>query len=583
MAAKQGGPRFRAPTGASKPGRSLLFLLVLVVAGVAAMIGTNSTKPKLAIDLAGGTSVTLTATPLATSAGGKGGTITPAQLNEAVGIIRKRVNGFGVSEAQVTTLGSNNIVVSVPGNSSSTVAQQVGQTALLRFRQVIQEGPPMSQAGPGSGAPIQPRALSRSLLDDASPSPTPSAAASSSANPSASPSASPSATSSAKPSAGATPSATPAPGKSPQELASAQVPQSVRNDFVTRDCTKPDAAHIGDTAAADAYVVACDREGLAKYILGPSQVQGTDVSTASAALPSGASIGNWQINLSFNSHGTSAFAAVTKQLASQPSPLNQLAITLDGVVQSAPTVNEEIGTGQAQITGSFTQQQASDLANVLKYGALPLAFTLSTVDTVSATLGTDQLHGGLIAGGIGLLLVVLYCLFFYRGLGVPALAGLTIAAFMSYMAVSLLGNGIGYRLSIAGIAGLIVSIGLTADSFVVFFERLRDEIRDGRTPRAAVEYGWKRAWRTIRTANFVSLLASGVLYYFSIADVKGFAFTLGMATVIDVIVITSFTKPLVTLLMRRAYFAKGKRYSGVGPESLGVRRPTLRPATPKEA
>jgi preprotein translocase subunit SecD len=564
-----------------------LFLLVLVVSGVAAMIGTNATKPKLAIDLAGGTSVTLTATPLATDAGGKGGTITPAQLNEAVGIIRKRVNGFGVSEAQVTTLGSNNIVVSVPGNSSSTVAQQVGQTALLRFRQVIQEGPPMSQAGPGSGAPTQPRVLSRSLLDDAAPSPTPAPAATLAANPSASPSAnpsaSPSAATSAKPSAGATPSATPAPGKSPQELASAQVPQSVRNDFVTRDCTKPDAAHIGDTAPADAYVVACDREGLAKYVLGPSQVQGTDVGSAGAALPSGASIGNWQIDLNFNSHGTTAFASVTKALAGQPSPLNQLAITLDGLVQSAPTVNEEIASGQAQITGSFTQQQASDLANVLKYGALPLAFAQSLVQTVSATLGSDQLHGGLIAGGIGLLLVVIYCLFFYRGLGVPALAGLTIAAFMSYMAVSLLGNGIGYRLSIAGIAGLIVSIGLTADSFVVFFERLRDEIRDGRTPRAAVEYGWKRAWRTIRTANFVSLLASGVLYYFSIADVKGFAFTLGMATIIDVIVITSFTKPLVTLLMRRPYFAKGKKYSGVGPESLGVRRTPLRPATPKEA
>jgi len=361
----------------------------------------------------------------------------------------------------------------------------------------------------------------------------------------------------------------------------AAVPQAVRNQFLILNCLKNN--QVGDTALPTDYVVACDRDNTQKYILGPSVVEGTDVSSASATLPNGASVGAWQIDLNFNGHGTSAFAAITKKLAANPSPLNQLAITLDGVVQSAPSVSEEIASGQAQITGSFTQQEASDLANVLKYGALPLAFTQSNVQTVSATLGSDQLHGGLIAGGIGLALVIIYCLFFYRGLGIPALVGLTLAAFLSYMAVSLLGDSIGYRLSIAGVAGLIVSIGLTADSFVVFFERLRDEIRDGRTPRAAVEYGWKRAWRTIRTANFVSLLASGVLYYFSVADVKGFAFTLGMATIIDVVVITLFTKPLVTLVMRRPYFAKGRKWSGVGPESLGKRRPPVRATTPKEA
>jgi preprotein translocase subunit SecD len=535
----------------------LIFLLVLIVAGIATMIGTDAKKPRLAIDLDGGTSVTLTAKALP-GPDGKPGAITSDAMKQAVKIIRQRVNGFGVSEAQVTTLGNDNIVVAVPGDSSSNVAEQVGQTALLRFRPVIQTGPGTPAAAGGGqlpnlpnvpGMPGQGRVVSGALLPGASPSPSPSASASPRA--------------SAKPSAAAS--------KDEDTTASTDaVPADVQAEYAARDCSHQTT--VGDTAPPNAYVVACDREGVTKYLLGPSEVQGTQVSSAEAALPNGASVGAWQIDLNFNGSGTSAFDKVTKRLASLPAPRNQLAITLDGVVQSAPTVNEEIATGQAQITGSFTQEEASDLANVLKYGALPLAFTQSKVDTVSATLGSDQLHGGLIAGGIGLLLVIIYCLFFYRGLGVPALLGLTLAALMSYMAISLLGKGIGYRLSIAGVAGTIVAIGITADSFVVFFERLRDEIRDGRTPRAAVEYGWKRAWRTIRTANFVSLLAAAVLYWFSVADVKGFAFTLGMATMIDVVVIFLFTKPLVTLLMRRAYFARGKKWSGVGPESLGLKR-----------
>jgi preprotein translocase subunit SecD len=535
----------------------LIFLLVLIVAGIATMIGTDAKKPRLAIDLDGGTSVTLTAKALP-GPDGKPGAITSDAMKQAVKIIRQRVNGFGVSEAQVTTLGNDNIVVAVPGDSSSNVAEQVGQTALLRFRPVIQTGPGTPAAAGGGqlpnlpnvpGMPGQGRVVSGALLPGASPSPSPSASASPRA--------------SAKPSAAAS--------KDEDTTASTDaVPADVQAEYAARDCSHQTT--VGDTAPPNAYVVACDREGVTMYLLGPSEVQGTQVSSAEAALPNGASVGAWQIDLNFNGSGTSAFDKVTKRLASLPAPRNQLAITLDGVVQSAPTVNEEIATGQAQITGSFTQEEASDLANVLKYGALPLAFTQSKVDTVSATLGSDQLHGGLIAGGIGLLLVIIYCLFFYRGLGVPALLGLTLAALMSYMAISLLGKGIGYRLSIAGVAGTIVAIGITADSFVVFFERLRDEIRDGRTPRAAVEYGWKRAWRTIRTANFVSLLAAAVLYWFSVADVKGFAFTLGMATMIDVVVIFLFTKPLVTLLMRRAYFARGKKWSGVSPESLGLKR-----------
>lgn len=608
MAASKGGPKLRSSGGGTKPGRSLVILLVLVIAGFAAMFGTDATSPRLAIDLAGGTSVTLTAKPLPAADGGKGGKLTPENMLQAVQIIRKRVNSFGVSEAQVTTLGADNIVVAIPGNSSSNVAQQVGQTALLRFREVIQEGPPTSQVAsspsvpsPGGmpdmpgmpGMPGQPRVVSGALLATPPPGapavpvppPPPSAAPGSAAStsPISSSSTSPAPTTSAAPTAGATPAPSAKPSKSPQEIASAGIPDDVKREFVRRDCTRPDAKFIGDQAPASAYVVACDRDGAFKYVLGPSEVQGTDVSNALASLPQGANVGAWQIDLTFNGHGTSTFADVTKRLAGQPRPLNQLAITLDGVVQSAPTVNEQIASGQAQITGGFTQQDATDLANVLKYGALPLAFTQSTVQTVSATLGSDQLQGGLIAGALGLLVVVAYCLFFYRGIGAAALTGLGMAAVLLWMSVSLLGNVMGYRLSIAGIAGLIVAIGITADSFVLFFERLRDEIRDGRTPRAAVEYGWKRAWLTIRTANVVSLLASAVLYYYSVADVKGFAFTLGLATLIDVLVIVMFTKPTVTLLMRMPYFAKGGRFSGVGPESLGSRRGAARLSTLKGA
>jgi preprotein translocase subunit SecD len=370
-----------------------------------------------------------------------------------------------------------------------------------------------------------------------------------------------------------------------------QVPPALTSKFLKLDCTKPENRQGGDTSAPTDYIVACDKAGDFKFILAPAALEGTELSGASAGLPSGASTGAWQIDMTFNGKGTKEFADITSTLAKLPDPRNHLAITLDGVVMSDPTVNETIPNGRAQINGSFTQVEAQDLANVLKYGALPLAFTKSKIDTVSATLGADQLNGGLTAGVLGLACVVLYCLFYYRGLGAVALLGLCVAATLSYMSVTLLGseNALSYRLSLAGVAGLIVAIGITADSFVVYFERLRDEIRDGRSPRAAVEYGWVRARRTILTANFVSLLASAVLYFFSVADVKGFAFTLGLATIIDVVVIFLFTKPMVSLLMRRKFFAGGHKWSGVNRESLGIHRPPGatrgrgRPVGPKEA
>ncbi len=578
--------------------RLMALTLALLVAGLVTMIGVGAMKPRLAIDLAGGTSVTLTAKTLDNDDGSSGGAVTTDAMDQAVEIIRQRVNGFGVSEAQVTTLGSDNIVVSVPGQNNQRIVEQVGQTALLRFRPVLQSGNP----GPTTGLPDLGELTEGLGQDDtvgpkASSSPSPKASKKASAEPTSDSGAedsnramasalraaddpSPSPAASASPSASATPSqsakASTAPSKTPKPAAGEEtgaagdVPKQVLEDFAALDCTDPAARQGGDTNSPDAFVVACDQDGLAKYLLGPSAVQGTQISNAEAGLPQGAGVGQWLINMEFNGAGTSAFANLTRALAGLTPPANQLAIVLDGVVYSSPQVNGEIPDGRAVIEGNFTSETAKDLANVLKYGALPLAFEKSTVTTISASLGKDQLTGGLIAGGIGMILVVVYSLFFYRGLGLVALAGLLIAAALSYMTVSLLGEAIGYRLSLAGIAGLIVAIGITADSFVVYFERLRDEVRDGRSPRSAAEYGWERARRTIISANFVSLLAAGVLYYFSVAEVKGFAFTLGVVTIIDVIVIFLFTKPLVSLLLRRPYFARGQRLSGLSRESLGM-------------
>jgi preprotein translocase subunit SecD len=291
----------------------------------------------------------------------------------------------------------------------------------------------------------------------------------------------------------------------------------------------------------------------------------------------------WQVNLNFDSAGSAAFGALTTQMYDKygnggkpTSPLDDFAVVLDGNVVTYPSINGIIPAGSALITGNFTQTQANSLANVLGYGALPLTFTAGQFASVSPTLGTDQLDAGLLAGAIGLILVVVYCLLYYRGLAVVAVSSLVIAATLVTESIITLSNPEYYRgfsLDLAGIAGLIVAIGITADSFVVFFERLRDEVREGRTLRTAVERGWKRARRTILVSDTVSFLASALLWFFSIGDVKGFAFTLGLTTLIDVVVVFLFTKPTVTLLARTKFFGQGHRLSGLDPARLGARAP----------
>jgi len=325
----------------------------------------------------------------------------------------------------------------------------------------------------------------------------------------------------------------------------------------------------------------CDRQRTTKYLLGPAIMKGTDLSDATAGIPQGGF--QWQVNLKFTGEGGDKFLKATTNISQRGQGQNLFAIVLDGVTISTPSVENPIPGGQAQITGTFTEAEARDLANVLKYGALPVKFDISSVETVSPQLGGDQLSAGIWAGLAGLALVVVFCFLYYRGLGIVVVLSLGAAAVLTGSLVILLGKAIGFTLTLAGIAGLIVAVGITADSFIIYFERLRDEVREGRSLRSSVETGWARAKHTIIAADSISLLAALVLYVLAIGSVRGFAFTLGLTTLIDLVVVFLFTKPLVTLLARTDFFGHGHKLSGLDPEHLGVERlpgqtkPTARP------
>ena len=492
----------------SHPVRALAILALGLVVMTGLVFIQGATSVKLGLDLRGGTSVTLQPR----IAPGDEGTITNEAIDQAVAIIRQRVNSLGVAESEVAAQGSGTsrqIVISVPGDTGRRVVDLVGQTAELRFRQVL-------ATGAGASAVVDP-------------------------------------------------TATPVAGVTPE----------INAQFAYFDCALAENRQGTGTDLPSQTIVACDRAGLTKYILGPAEVLGRQISEASAGLDT-QSGSAWFVSLTFNSEGTAAFAAVTSRVTSLPEPNNQLAIVLDGLVVSAPRINEAIPSGTAQITGSFTQLEAKDLANVLKYGALPLAFDRGEVQQVSPTLGADQLDAGLIAGALGLALVVIFTLAYYRMLGFVTVGSLAIAGLMLYLLFLLLGQWIGFTLTLAGIAGAIVAIGVTADSFIVYFERVRDEMREGRSLRTAVETGWVRARRTILIADFVSLIAAVLLYFFAVGGVRGFAFTLGLTTVIDLIIIFVFTKPALVLVSRMKFFNSGHRLSGFSSKSLGM--PTTKEA-----
>ncbi|WP_405981593.1 protein translocase subunit SecD [Streptomyces sp. NBC_00158] len=585
MAAPKKG---RRPTGAQgRPGRALAFILIAMVALTAGMFLTKQTTPRLGIDLAGGTSITLKAK----SEPGKPDAVNETNMNTAVGIIERRVNGLGVSEAEVQTQGRDHIIVNIPkGVNEQQARQQVGTTAQLYFRPVLafadgapaapepkpstspgtspspsasgsgapkaEGSKPSGQATPSSSATSQGRVLSEALKAPGTPTPSPSASESKKADDNK-----------------ATPSA-PAPAPTPSADPAVA---DLQAKFAALDCTKEDQrAAAGKGVKPTDPMIACGQRGNAwgKWVLGPAQVDGQDVKDAQGVIDQ--QRGQWIVTMQFTDKGADKFAKITGELATKQSPQNQFAIVLDGEVISDPSVSQALTGGNAEISGGFTQQSAQDLGNMLSYGALPLSFQEDSVTTVTAALGGEQLKAGLIAGAIGLALVVIYLLVYYRGLAFIAIISLLVSAILTYTIMALLGKGIGFALNLPAVCGAIVAIGITADSFIVYFERIRDEIREGRTLRPAVERAWPRARRTILVSDFVSFLAAAVLFIVTVGKVQGFAFTLGLTTLLDVVVVFLFTKPVMTLLARTKFFSSGHPWSGLDPKRLGAKPPLRR-------
>jgi preprotein translocase subunit SecD len=586
------------------PGRALAALIALIVIMLLALVGGNLFSPGqwhkdfrigLGLDLSSGTELSMQATTLS------GGTPSTAEMNEAKTIILSRVNASGNTGAEVQTQGNNILNVSVPGKTTEQTEKLVSETALLNFRQTLLFQPysatpstPATSASPGASASASPSA-SASSTAKATPSPSASAtstastsakvvpAANSSASPSAKASVSPSASASASPSATSTATA-PTHFGDPSLVNKETLALFNKVTCKPGDTTqwKKQAGYTSpqDYDATNAQIVSCDSSG-GKYALDVAKIPGTQIATATAQLSTTSN--QWEVLVTLKGAGTTAFANLTSEQATKYYPsastneddfyLDTIAVVLDGNVVTAPETNGAIPGGTFQVTGNFTQAEATQLANVLTYGSLPLNFKILTADTVSASLGRAQLTGGLIAAAIGLGLVVIYSFLYYRGLGLVSVSSLVIAGGLAVLSVMLLTKYQNFALELSGIAGLIVAIGITADSFVVFFERLRDEVREGKALRPAVEAGWKRARRTILVSDTVSFIAAVLLYYFSIGEVKGFAYTLGLTTLIDVIVVFLFTKPMVTLLARTKFYGDGHRWSGLDPARLGARTP----------
>ncbi|HEX8008890.1 MAG TPA: protein translocase subunit SecD [Trebonia sp.] len=612
----------------SRPGRALAALAVIILIMLISITGKETFNPGkwhqqfkvgLGLDLSSGTQVVLQAAAPHNQPPSSG------SMQQAISVLESRVNGTGNSGAQVQQQGSNLINVSLPGVGSQQAINLVSSTAQLRFRQVLLYQPYLGPASP-----------SAKPSSSASPSASPSASSSSSAKPhassspsakaapgatakastsalithdSASPSASAKASTTPKASTSAQATATPTLTPTPTSTSPATAPSYFGNAslvnaatmklFNELKCTPgPNSTTANDTWKksvgytpqqsqwddVNSQTVGCDPTG-AKFVLDKAVFEGTDVSSVNAGLMPNST--QWVVNLTLDGKATKSFGALTTKQFNSDFPsassnqndavLDQTAVVLDGDVVSAPETQAAITAGQVQISGpapnGFSQTQATQLQNVLKYGALPLTFTQQSVNSISAQLGRSSLNAGLIAGVIGLLIVVIYMFIYYRGLGLVSVSSLLIAALLAYLAVVLLSRYQNFTMELSGIAGLVVAIGITADSFIVFFERLRDEVREGKTLRPAVESGWRRARRTILVSDTVSFLAAVLLYHFAVSDVQGFAYTLGLTTLIDVLVVFLFTKPMVTLLAGTKFYGGGHRWSGLDPMRLGARAP----------
>ncbi|KAA9395111.1 protein translocase subunit SecD [Kocuria coralli] len=506
---------------------SLIALAVVVLALIGLLAwgagrGSTDWTPRLALDLEGGTQMVLTPELQGEDAGQE---ITAEQLDQAVEIIRQRVDGSGVAEAEVSTQGGSNIVVSMPGTPDQETRDLIQTSAEMAFRPVL-------MTGSAAAVPEDQR-----TPEDELPDPTEEPTDSSDTN---------------------------------------WITAELMEEYEATDCTQPQSPDERADQPADQAIVACEPAAGAKYILGPLEIQGTEIADSDYGMAQGqggTTTGQWAVNLQFNAEGTATFKELSERLYNigQTSPgdaRNQFGILLDGEVIQAPQMNAVIPDGQAEITGQFTEESAAFLSEQLRYGSLPVSFTIASEQQVSATLGADQLRMGVIAGLIGLLLVAVWSIIQYRWLGWVNIVSLLVLGVLSWLAIVLLGWALNYRLSLAGVAGLVVAIGMAADSFIVYFERIRDEVRIGRTIPAAIDHGWKRAQQTILASKAVNLIASVVLYFVAVGNVRGFAFTLGLTAVIDLLVVFFFTHPVMVFLSRTRYFGGGSPGSGLDPKAL---------------
>ena len=510
-----------SPSNAYRAGRVLIYFTALCVfmaawslfGGQASLTHFEPSKasPRLGLDLRGGTQVILTPKQI------PGEQITGDNVKQAVEIIRERVNAFGVAEAEVQVQGTgagSTIIVSIPGKANSAVVDSLKSTAKLDFRPLLEEGQPLAFKPKDKKSTAVVHGIFPPIMSKANDA-------------------------------------------------------AFKAKFAQLDCTSKGALVGGIPDDPTMFLATCGKDTRARMILAPARVLGTQIANASAGVNQQDNA-TWQVNLTFDSSGAKDFATTTTELAKLSGVQNRLGIILDGLVVSSPSVNESILGGKAQITGKFSVQDAQNLANMLKYGALPVSLDVASQSQLSPTLGSDQLQGGLLAGLIGLIIVVIYLLVYYRALGVVAFVSLLVAAMLTYFSVVILGQQIGMALTLAGVAGLVVAIGITADSFVVYFERLRDEVREGKGLRGAASSGWVRARRTILAADGVSFLAAVVLYFLSVGSVRGFAFTLGLTTVIDVFVAFAFTRPVVEFIVRNKWFASGGKLTGLDAAHLGI-------------
>jgi preprotein translocase subunit SecD len=489
-------------------------------------------KVALGLDLSSGTDVVLKAETR------DGNPPASGEMQQAMSVQQSRVNGTGNSGAQVQQQGSDTIDVTVPGTPSYNVVNLLTHASQMSVRPVYLEAPYV----PPSATTANSVAYGDSALINAAT----------------------------------------------LKLFNKEVCQPGRNAGTVNPSWQKTVGYSlqGDQwAALDRQIVSCDSSGT-KYVLGQAVYVGSDITSVTAGLqPNGA---QWVVNLSLKAGAASKFGTLTtgqynsyyagsRSGSTEDQALDSTAVVLDGNVTSSEVTAEPITAGNVQITGGgstgFTQAQATSLADALKYGSLPLDFQLLTETTVSAQLGHSSLVAGLAAGIIGLCLVTVYLFAYYRGLGVVAVSSLLLAALLAYLSVVLLSRYQNFTMSLSAIAGLVVAIGITADSFIVYFERLRDAIREGKTLRPAAESGWKRARRTILMSDTVSFLAAVVLYHFAVSDVQGFAYTLGLTTLIDVVVVFLFTKPMVTLLAGTRFYGGGHRWSGLDPARLGAKTP----------